>query len=278
MSPRVLSPALRDDYLALLDRWPVPSERRTVDTRHGETFVLSCGDANAPPVILLHGALTNAASWMFDAIPWSESFRVHVIDIVGEPGLSAPYHPDLDGGAWAEWLDDVLVRLDIARAAFVGLSFGGWIALDYARRYSAKVDRLALLAPSGIGAQRSFLWRALPFLCFGAWGRERVRRMVMGPVRPNASSAAIELMAFLHEVRSSVRPRPMRLPRLTDGELAALTMPVLAIVGGRDALLDSRETASRIERLVPDGCVDFIHDGYHYLPGQRDRIQAFLQR
>ena len=85
-------------------------------------------------------------------------------------------------------------------------------------------------------------------------------------------------MAFLRGERTSVRPRYMKLPRLTDEELASLAMPVLAIVGGRDVLLDSRETASRIERLVPDGQVDFIAHGYHYLPGQSDRIGGFIRR
>jgi hypothetical protein len=33
--------AARERYLQLLDRWPVPSERITVPTREGDTFVLA---------------------------------------------------------------------------------------------------------------------------------------------------------------------------------------------------------------------------------------------
>lgn len=276
MRSRVLSPALRHDYLALLDRWPVPCERRTVDTRHGETFVLSCGDTNAPPVIVLHGALTNTASWMFDAAIWSRDFRVHVVDVIGEPGLSAPSHPRLDSDAWACWLDDVLDGLGLAHASFVGMSFGGWIALDYARRRPGRVSRLALLCPAGIGKQKAFLWKALPLLLLGSWGASRIRSMVMGPQPVDLPENVSQLMTFLQRLRTSVRPRPMRIPRLSDDALRDLGMPVLAIAGDRDVLLDSRETMARISALVQRGTVHMVKAGYHYLPGQRGRIRAFL--
>jgi len=51
--------ALYDEALA---RWPVPSQAQHVPTRHGETFVIACGDPNAPPLVLLHGSGTNSAA------------------------------------------------------------------------------------------------------------------------------------------------------------------------------------------------------------------------
>ena len=277
MRSRVLSPALRHDYLALLDRWPVPCERRTVDTRHGETFVLSCGDTNAPPVIVLHGALTNTASWMFDAAIWSRDFRVHVVDVIGEPGLSAPSHPALDSDEWSLWLDDVIEGLEVRAAAFVGMSFGGWIAMDYACRRPTRVSRLALLCPSGIGPQKAFLWKALPLLLLGPWGATKVREMVMGPSPKQPAPMAGRLLDFMQRVRTSVRPRPMRLPVMSDDALSTLAMPLLAIVGGRDMMLDSRVTQERVTALVPRGRVHFVEDGRHYLPGQAETIHAFLE-
>ena len=43
-------------YDAILERWPVPFERLTVETSIGETFVLASGPGAAPPLVLLHGA------------------------------------------------------------------------------------------------------------------------------------------------------------------------------------------------------------------------------
>ncbi|WP_254608497.1 DUF4180 domain-containing protein [Burkholderia lata] len=61
-----------------------------------------------------------------------------------------------------------------------------------------------------------------------------------------------------------------------DSALRTLSTPVLAIVGGRDAMLDSRETRDRLTRLVPHAQVLFLPDQFHFIRGQRDTVLAFL--
>lgn len=60
--------------------------------------------------------------------------------------------------------------------------------------------------------------------------------------------------------------------------LRNLTMPLLAIVGARDVLLDSAETKRRLERHAPDGEVIYFQDAGHFIPGQTGRIVAFLSQ
>ncbi len=62
-------------YLTILKRWPVPNRQLRVPTREGETFVVTCGDENAPALVLLHGGMTNSAMWMGDVAAWAEHFR-----------------------------------------------------------------------------------------------------------------------------------------------------------------------------------------------------------
>lgn len=68
------------------------------------------------------------------------------------------------------------------------------------------------------------------------------------------------------------------IPRLTDAQLSQLRMPILAVVGGRDVLLDSRDTRARLRRAAPQAEICFIEEGYHFLPGQAPRLMDFLQR
>lgn len=42
-----------------------------------------------------------------------------------------------------------------------------------------------------------------------------------------------------------------------DAQLTALDMPILAIVGGRDVLLDSADTRARLQRNVPHAEIFF---------------------
>ena len=168
-------------YRRALAAWPVPSTHPRLATRQGETFVVACGDPSAPPLILLHGAQSNAASWMFDAAVFSSRFRVYAIDLIGDAGRSAPSRPPLESEDHALWLDDVWAGLGVSRAAVVGLSLGGWLALDYAARRPGRVERLVLICPAGIGRQKNFLLRTAPLMLLGPWGMRKVREMVFGP-------------------------------------------------------------------------------------------------
>lgn len=263
-------------YRGVLDGWPVPSEERRLPTREGETFVVACGPADGPPLILLHGAQSNAASWMFDAATWSNRFRVYAIDMIGDAGFSAPSRPSLDSDAHALWLDDVLAALGVTRAAFVGLSLGGWLALDYATRRPGRVERLALICPAGIGRQKNFLLKAAPLMLLGPWGLRRMREMVFGSAPKQLPEAVRPLMELMGLIGREFRPRVVQIPVLPDSALAALTMPVLAVVGGKDVLIDSAETRDRLARLTPHAEVVFLPEGRHFLPGQTARVGAFL--
>ncbi len=265
-------------YRDVLDRWPVPKTEHRLATRQGETFIVACGPETAPPVVVLHGAQANCAAEMDEAALWSRSFRVYAVDLIGEAGFSAPARPPLDGDAYALWLDDVLSGLGLSRAAFVGTSFGGWMALDYASRRPHAVERLALVCPAGIGRQKNFLLKALPLLLLGSWGRNRMWRMIFGDAPERQSPAARAFGELMDLIGRSFRPRFMTIPRLSDERLAAIEVPLLAVLGGRDALIDSFDTRERLGRLVPHADIRFHENGYHYLPGQAPAIFEFLQR
>jgi pimeloyl-ACP methyl ester carboxylesterase len=269
--------AVRARYATFLAHWP-GGEQRRAPTRHGETFVMVSGPADAPPVVLLHGSASNAASWLGDAPLWGRDFRLYAVDILGEPGLSSDNRPTLASGAYVEWLDDVMAGLGLANASFVGLSLGGWLATDYAIRRPERVDRLVLLAPGGIGRFKNILIWALPLLLLGKWGRERVMARIGGP-RPGADAPAPvkAFGAFMELIFTHFIPRREKLPHLSDEGLERLTMPVLVVLGAKDAMIDSPSTRARLEANLPDVQVRWLEDAGHFLPRQTEAVLAFLQ-
>jgi pimeloyl-ACP methyl ester carboxylesterase len=76
----------------------------------------------------------------------------------------------------------------------------------------------------------------------------------------------------------SFRPRRVTLPVFSDAALRAIGVPLLAIVGTRDALLDSGETARRLEQCTPRASVVVLPEAGHLLRGQTMRVLEFLQR
>jgi len=109
-------------YDNLLATWPVPRQEMNITTRHGDTFVIASGDPAAPPLVLLHGTCSNAVSWIGEITEYSRHHRVFAVDIIGEPGRSAPSRPDWKGVAYVEWLEDVLDGLSVRRASLAGVS------------------------------------------------------------------------------------------------------------------------------------------------------------
>jgi pimeloyl-ACP methyl ester carboxylesterase len=261
-------------YEQALANWPVPAEHLRVPTREGDTFVLVCGPDEAPPLLLLHGSGSNATMWMGDVTAWAEHFRVHAVDMIGEPGLSAPSRPPLGSTAYALWLDDVLDHLGLDRVAVTGASLGGWLALDYATRRPDRVERLVLLCPGGVGRQKvGFLVKALLYKPFGQWGVRRSIKAVAG-VDPTTMPEVAEYLTLMF---THFLPRRDRLPVFPDEVLRRLTMPVLVIVGGRDAMFDSSDTAERVKRTVPHATVTLLPDVAHAILGQTRPILDFLR-
>lgn len=271
--------AVETAYADILSHWPVANEQRRIQTRSGETFVIACGPKDAPALILLHGSVANSASWMGNIETYARHYRCYCIDMIGEPGFSAPVREPLDSEAHALWLDDVMAALGVEQAAFVGLSLGGWLALDYARRRPGKVRALAGIAPAGIGKQKNLLLKVFPLLLLGKKGAKKVRAMVLGPEMQKATERPLvkRFVEFNATVMNNFRGRIVKIPLLSDEELAGLDVPVLIIAGGKDILVDSEHTRARLEAVAPQVALDYRPDGYHFIPDSAEQICAFFE-
>lgn len=262
---------LRERYLDVLETWPVPHEQVRVPTPDGETFVLVSGPAGAPALVLLHGSGSNSGEWAHRLPALVERFRVYAVDVIGEPGLSAETRPPLGTDRYATWLDAVLDHFGVASAAFLTSSLGGWLALDYASRRPERVTALALRSPIGLGPmKKGFMVKAVLLALLGDRGR---RKSVAGVLGEQGSSAVVEHQLL---VSANYRYRTGPFPVFDDATLARLTMPVYAVAGAADVMVDSATTKRRLEALAPDAVADLVPGTGHYLPGDADL--AFLTR
>jgi len=263
--------ALKAAYAGFRQAWPIARQELLIPTSAGETFVVASGDPANPPLVLLHGAGSNSFMWMGDVASWVERFRVYAVDIPGEPGESAPVRPPRSGDIQAQWLDEVLIGLGVARASLVGNSLGGWHALDYAIRRPGKVEKLVLLAPGGLGrVKAAFLVQSALLALTVAPGRRRLLARVGGGATPPAVAKYLELI-FTHFV-----PRRDALPRFAKADLARLKAPILMYLGAKDALLDSAGSRRRLGRAAPHARIVVLPEAGHFLGGFTEQILAFL--
>ncbi|MFD3704332.1 alpha/beta fold hydrolase [Nocardia sp. NPDC058658] len=260
-------------YRERLDAWPVPREELRIDTGIGETFVVASGPVDAPPLVVLHGSGANASTWRGDVADWSSHFRVYAVDLPGEPGLSAPTRLALDSDATANWLDEVIDGLGRDTVALVGMSLGGWTALDYVLRKPGRVETLVLLCPGGLGKARyGWLVKAIGLRMIGRHSVRDMARIVLGLDGPEVDPILDDVeLTFSH-----FTPRPAGLPRFRDEQLRTVDIPVLVIVGERDALFDSASTAERARATFPRGEVRLLPGVGHGLLNQTVAVREFV--
>jgi len=268
---------VHEKYRRLLSSWPVKNEQLRIPTRLGETFVVACGPAHAPPVILLHGTMATSATWLREMSVLQSSFRVYAIDVIGDAGFSAPVRPKMDSDAHASWLIDVLSELEIKKASFVGLSLGGWIALDFSIRYSELVDKLVLLTPGGIADKNVLIW-AMPLLLLGPWGARKVSERIIGCLPKIESAQARELGALSAAIFNGMRPRTEKPPTVTDEQLRSLEMSVFVLLGENDVTMDAQAIKERIDKNVQHSIVCIVPGRRHFLGDQTRSICEFLTR
>lgn len=263
-------------YEKLLSQLPTEIEQQRVETSLGSTFLLSAGKHDAPPIVFFHGSLSNSITWAGDLLRLSKTFRVYAIDMIGEGGKSAEARPPLQSDEYSHWLQEVFAQLGVVQPILVGLSLGGWLALDYAKRFPAQLKGLILISPGGVGRNRNVLWWVLPYLLLGPWGAKRIYQKILGPL--GQELADTELSRFLHLIATHVKPRTELLPIISDQQLAAIPCPVLLLIGGQDLMLYPEEIRARLQQNLRHYEEVYLPEAGHYLGDQSVAIDRFLHR
>lgn len=102
-----------------------------------------------PPLVLLHGFTGSGTTWEANLPAFKPHFRVITIDLPGHGASDAPADPQLYSiERTATAIAAILDSLKIAKAAVLGYSMGGRIALFFAVHYPQRVKALILESAS----------------------------------------------------------------------------------------------------------------------------------
>lgn len=259
-------------YDLLLTKGSLEHEKIMVNTSYGETFIITMGKKELPPLILLHGSGMNSAMWIKEMEEYSKTHRVYAVDMPGEPGKSDENQLPFEGDDFSNWLNDVFNELSIEKASIVGISLGAWLGTKFAIKYSDKVDKLVLLCPAGIGPQKkSFIFKFLFYSLFGEKGIDKLYYKI------NGDKSIHEIMLNYQKlIAKHFNFRKVTIPIFSDNELRKLTMPVALFVGGKDVMLHSEKTANRLGSLLNHAEINFIQEEGHSIINQGNEIRKFL--
>ena len=210
------------------------SPRATVEVNGARLWYDEAG--SGPALLLLHGGLGDSGLWEPVVPLLAERFRVVRTDLRFFGRSTGP------AAEWS-WHDDVIGVLDelgIERAALVGLSLGGRLAIEIALDHPERLTALALVAPASRGTPPR---RTAPS-----------RRRATTPRRPRATSTA--MLAVDLEVWAPLGADE-RIARLWFATPMRTRYPISSRRAGPPA---RRRTSDSASSAVPTLVVTVSHD------------------
>lgn len=266
----------RDRYLALYDEreksWPVPFETIMVETTYGLTYVRISGPENAPVLVLLHGVGGNSLQWIPNVAGLSDSYRVYALDNIYDNGRSIYTSAMETPEDCVSWMDEVFTNLDLGDDInLVGLSFGGWLASQYALNHPGRLGKIVMLAPAATVLPISTEWvrRALlSFLPHRYFARRFMFWLLEDYVNQDEESRAM-VEEWTDEAYVASRSFKLKTPVnptvLSDYDLSHIRVPVLFMVGENEKIYSADEAVARLNSVAPDIETEIIPGAGHDL-------------
>ena len=180
---------IHDWCVGQLQSWRLPHDRQVVEANGVDTHVVSAGGGDVT-VVYLPGTNFNAASSLPLAEVMARRYRVVLVDVPGQPGLSDGHRDASSRGSewYGRWLHEVLDQAASGPVVVMGHSYGGAIAMSST---SPLIGGRLLVSTAGLRRLRI----SLPVLvAAGGWS---------GVPRPSTSARLLRLM-----LAPGHRPRP----------------------------------------------------------------------
>jgi pimeloyl-ACP methyl ester carboxylesterase len=104
------------------------------------------GDPKAPALVLIHGFASSTLVWSKVFLSLAQAgFRVIAVDMLGYGYSAKPRNGEYTIAGQAQLLMQLLERLRVPRAIFIGSSYGGAVAATCALDYPKRVEKLVLV-------------------------------------------------------------------------------------------------------------------------------------
>lgn len=230
---------------------------------------------SGPPLILLHGGGSWSYTWRYNIDELAKRFDVIAIDMIGH-GYTRRTAKTTQPYTLTEtttFIAGVLDRLGIARANFVGNSWGGGWALAFAQAHPDRVGRLVLIGTSGLPGQERPEWELLKQpvvgdLMISLASRSDVekgqREAIADPSRVKAEDVDALWQAFRQsEVRSAQTGFMRGLDWSVTQNAAPRTFKETLILWGDHDRYVSRQSQEDLYKLLPNSKFKIVKDAGH---------------
>jgi pimeloyl-ACP methyl ester carboxylesterase len=234
------------------------------------------------PVVMIHGFLDSHKTWRRNEYVLAHNHRVYTIDVLGFGSSERVRAPIYTLKKQAACLKEFFEAQNIERAAVIGHSMGGALALQFAYDFPDLVHKLVLVAPA------TFIYGALPrngmktmprSITRGVLGiYEKIQGDRANPVRfaygdpERITPDAIQIRNTMMRVRGqhdalismTKSKRDANVPQ----ELHKVDVPTLIVWGRKDRVVPESHARKHV-RALPNARLEWIENAGH-LPHEEE--------
>ena len=265
-----------DKFLAQVES-RYPTSAQVIETRLGPTQVRSAGPKDAPPIVLIHGAMATSAHVLVEAAPLLRKYRVHAVDVVGQSWKSVERRPSHKDNSYSDWGADVFAGLGLESAILYGVSLGGFVALKGLVAHPQLAKKLVLVVPAGFvngSAWEGFTQVGWPMMMYKLAPNEaRLRKFFLAIFSTWDEDWGHYFADAMKYMKLDLRVPPL----FTVEQTAQLTQPTLVIAAEKDLSFPGAKLLERARELFPHAKTDML-EGVRHCPPSTEEAREDLAR
>jgi pimeloyl-ACP methyl ester carboxylesterase len=253
-------------YNRTMKLWKIPYQEVNISTRYGKAHVTVSGPKTGKTLVLLHGLNATSAMWYPNIEALSKEHRVYSIDFLLDPSKS-DYNEEAENvEAVMSWHDDIFEKLNLDTFSLVGVSRGGWLAVNLASSRKYHIEKLLLLSPA-----QTFTWMPHSMdmfknVSYSLLPKRKKFREILQTLSSNVDNieqAFIDLH-FIATKNAKLSTFMVQMRPFSDEKLQSLTMPTLLLIGDDD-LFNKEKSLEKAKELIPNVQTKKIANSGHFL-------------
>lgn len=158
-------------------------EQLDVSTSFGNTRVMIAGNPNGPTLVVFHGVHAGSPLTLESVKNLRFDYKIVAIDTIGQATKSEDTIINIKDHSFALWANEVLAKLSINSAHFIGISYGAYIVQKLMAHQPKKMKKVVLIVPSG--------------LANGSFGTS-IKRITLPLIRYQITKKDKHLKKFIH--------------------------------------------------------------------------------
>lgn len=275
-------------YNEAMSHLPELVEERQISTTFGEVKVYKFeGESmtDRAPLLLLPGKSASTPMWEPNLDSWLKDRPVYTIDLLGEPGMSVETARIENVQDQAVWLKELIIALDEPKIHLLGLSFGGWSAVNLVvHEEIPQIASLILVDPvyvfDAIPLKMVLLSIPASVPIIPKSIRDRMLSYISGEAEIDENEPTAKLIETGMRTFKSKLPMPQQ---IKESQLNGINIPVLAIIAGKSTMHHPEKAAAVAEESLSheNSEVVVFEEASHAINGEypeelADAIQQFI--